>query len=187
MTIHVALLRGINVGGKNKIAMADLRQAMESMGFSGVQSVLQSGNLVFRSGQLKGPALERHLEAESAKRLKLPVDYVVRSAKEWAKIIASNPFPDEAKNDPSHLVVLCLKAKPPAGKVKTLEAAAKGGELIQAVGQQLYIAYKAGIADSKLTSALFDQRLGISGTGRNWNTVLKLKTMIDGIEDNSGR
>ena len=118
MPMRVALLRGINVGGRNRVAMADLRDLFTDLGFTDVKSLLQSGNLVFQGGARKtDTALERLLETETAKRLDVSPDYFIRSAAEWRQIVADNPFPREAKSDPGHLVVMCLKSAPPAAKV----------------------------------------------------------------------
>src|SRR5262249_48285926 len=114
MSVHIALLRGINVGGPNMVAMSDLRDLFGALGLAGATSLLQSGNLLFQSGQLTGAALEDLLEVETAKRLNVSADYFVRSAAEWDKIVARNPFPEEAKNDPGHLLVMFLKTAPPA-------------------------------------------------------------------------
>src|SRR5207245_10932806 len=174
MSIHVALLRGINVGGRNMVAMSDLRGLFEALGFAGARTLLQSGNLVFESGPRTGPALERLLETETAKRCNVPIDYFVRSAEEWHTIIARNPFPKEAERDPGHLVAMLLKTAPQATDVRALQAAIKGPEILRADGAQLYIVYPEGIGRSTLTPALIERKLGTRGTGRNWNTVLKL-------------
>src|ERR1700730_10493888 len=112
MSIHVALLRAVNVGGRNSVAMSDLRDLLGDLGFSGVTTLLQSGNVVFQSDRLTGHALERLLEKETSKRLGVSGDYVIRSAEEWETIVARNPLPKEAKSDPSHLVVMFLKTAP---------------------------------------------------------------------------
>jgi uncharacterized protein (DUF1697 family) len=177
MSVHIALLRGINVGGHNMVAMSDLRDLFGALGLAGATSLLQSGNLVFQSGQLTGAALEHLLEVETAKRLNVSADYFVRSAAEWDKIVARNPFPEEAKNDPGHLVVMFLKKAPPAKRLDALQAAIEGPEKISAAGKQLYIVYPAGIGRSKLTGALIEKTLGSRGSGRNWNTVLKLAAL----------
>src|SRR5262245_52873862 len=114
MTRQVALLRAINVAGKNMVAMSDLRKTLDNLGFHEVQSLLQSGNLVFQCDRRAGAALEKLLEAETAKRLNVTCDYFVRSAAELAMVVAANPFPDEAQRDPGHLVVMFLKAAPQA-------------------------------------------------------------------------
>jgi uncharacterized protein (DUF1697 family) len=179
MSIQVALLRGINVGGKCLVAMADLRALVERLGYSGVRTLLQSGNLVFEGGRRKGVELERLLEIETARRLDVTVDYVIRSAKEWQEVIADNPFPKEARLDPSHLVVVFLKAKPQAQDVQALEASIQGPERLQAMGKQLYIVYPTGIGQSKLTGTLIERKLGLRGTARNWNTVMKLAALCE--------
>jgi uncharacterized protein (DUF1697 family) len=177
MSMHVALLRGINVGGRNMIAMTDLRDLCEGLGFAGARTLLQSGNLVFASDRLTGDALERRLEAETAKRCGVSADYLVRTAAQWKQIVAKNPFKDEAERDPGHLVVTLLKTAPAAKDVKALQGAFDVPETVTAVGKQLYILYPAGIGRSKLTNALIERKLGCRATGRNWNTVLKLAAM----------
>jgi uncharacterized protein (DUF1697 family) len=174
MTVHVALLRGVNLGGRTQVAMSDLRDLLTELRFAQVRSVLNSGNLVFSGGRKTGAALERFLETEAEKRLGLRTDFHVRTAAEWATIVDKNPFDAEAKHDPSHLVVMFLKKAPTAKAVETLRAAITGPEIVEAVGRQAYIVYPAGIGRSRLTSNLIDAKLGTRGTGRNWNTVLKL-------------
>jgi len=178
MSIHVALLRGINVGGRNMVAMSDLRNLLEALGFADARSLLQSGNLVFRSNRRTGSSLERLLEIETAKRLAVSIDYLVRSREEWDKIVARNPFPDEAKRDPSHLVVTFLKSVPQANDVKALQAAIRGPEIVRSEGKQLYVVYPNGIGRSKLTNTLIEKTLASRATGRNWNTVLKLAALM---------
>jgi uncharacterized protein (DUF1697 family) len=157
--------------------MSVLRELMEALGFAGAKTVLQSGNLVFDSGRLSGSALERRLEQETAERLRVSADYVVRTAAEWHKVIARNPFPREAKQDPGHLVVMFLKSAPAAKNVQALRAAIKGPEVIHDDKQQLYIFYPEGIGRSKLTGVLIEKVFGTRGTARNWNTILKLAAL----------
>lgn len=179
MPMHVALLRGINVGGHNPIAMSDLRDLLGRLGLTDARSLLQSGNLVFGSHRLTGEKLEHLLETETAKRLAVTADYLVRTADEWRAIIAKNPFPDEAERDPSHLLVMCLKAAAAKKDVQALEAAIRGPEIVRAIGRQLYLVYPAGIGRSKLTGTLIENRLKTRGTARNWNTVQKLAELLD--------
>jgi len=174
MTIHIALLRAINVGGRNLVGMSGLRDLMAALRFAGVRTLLQSGNLVFQGDRRAGAELERLLEVETEKRLGVAVVYFVRTATEWETIIARNPFPAEAERDPGHLLVLFLKKAPEAEEVRALEAAIRGPEIVRAEGKQLYIVYPAGIGRSKLTNTLIERKLGSRSTGRNWNTILKL-------------
>ncbi len=177
MTTYIAVLRGINVGGHKPVAMSDLRGLLEELGFSDVRTLLQTGNLVFPGGARTGGALERLLETEAAKRLDLKTTFLVRTAKEWQAVIAKNPFREEAKSDPGHLVVAFLKDAPQASAVRSLQAAIRGPEIIRAQGKQLYIVYPAGIGRSKFTNKLIEDTLDTRATGRNWNTVLKLAAL----------
>lgn len=177
MTTHVALLRGINVGGHKPVGMSGLRSLLEDLGFDGVQTLLQTGNVVFRGASKTGASLERLLEAEAEKRLGLSTAFLVRTASEWDTIVERNPFPNEAEGDPAHLVVLFLKDAPQPAAVEALRAAITGAEVIGADGKQLYIVYPAGIGRSTLTNKLMEDRLSTRGTGRNWNTVLKLAAL----------
>jgi uncharacterized protein (DUF1697 family) len=177
MPIQIALLRAINVGGHAAVAMADLRDLLTRLGLLEPQSLLQSGNLVFRSGPGTGAALERLLETEAEKRLRLRTDFFVRTAPEWKAVVARNPFGREAERDPGHLLVMFLKELPDAGRVKAVQAAIKGPEVVRAEGRQLYIVYPEGIGRSRLTGTLIEKKLGGRGTARNWNTVLKLAAL----------
>ncbi len=179
MTTYIALLRAINVGGTKTIAMADLRAFVEALGFDDARTLLQTGNVVFEGKAQGAAAIERLLESEAAKRLDLQTDFMIRTDKELAAIITRNRFPNEAKRDPSHLVVQFMKDAPTAAAVKSLQGAIKGPETVRAIGKQLYVVYPDGIGRSKLTAKLMEDKLGTRATGRNWNTVLKLAALTD--------
>jgi uncharacterized protein (DUF1697 family) len=187
MTVQIVLLRAVNVGGRGAVAMSDLRDVIAALGFKEARSLLQSGNLMFDAGRQAGPALERLLEREAAKRLELRTDFFVRSVKELDAIVAKNPFRTEARDDPGHLVVMLLKEAPGAEAVEALRAAIKGREVIHAAGRHLYIAYPDGIGRSRLTHAVIEGKLGTRGTGRNWNTVLKLAELARDMIRSGGR
>ena len=177
MPKFVALLRGVNVGGNRKIAMADLRAFFAALGYADAQTLLQSGNVVFAAAE-SAAALERKLETEARARLGLATDFHVRSAHDWRGVVADNPFPDAARRDPGHLVVQTLKGAPTAARVRALRDAIAGRELVEVRGRCAYIAYPDGIGPSRLTAAVLDAGLGTRGTGRNWNTVLKLQALL---------
>jgi uncharacterized protein (DUF1697 family) len=172
---HIALLRGVNVGGNKPIAMAKLRNLLTELGFEQPRSLLQSGNLVFKSKERTGIDLEDLLEKEAAQRLDLHTDFFVRTREAWKRIIANNPFPDEAQRNPAHLVVMHLKRAPSLSEVEALQAAIIGPERVAVEGRQAYIVYPAGIGRSRLTNAIVEKKLCTRGTSRNWNTVLKLE------------
>jgi uncharacterized protein (DUF1697 family) len=171
---YLALLRGINVGGRKLVAMTDLRELLTLLGFADARSVLQSGNLIGRCGARPPARLERLLEMEAQKRLDLRTDFFVRTAAQWQTIVAHNPFHKEAERDPGHLVVMFLKDPPEAKDLHALQAAIVGPEIVRADGRHAYIVYPNGQGRSRLTHALIEKKLGTRGTGRNWNTVLKL-------------
>ena len=171
MGAHVALLRGVNVGGNNRAPAAELKAMAADLGFGRARTLLASGNLVFDGGDADGAALEARLEAAVRGRLGIEVDVLVRTGGELAAIIDGNPFPEAAEDDPSHLVVMFLKAAPDAGTAKALEAAPGAGpEQVRVRGREIYVVYPEGIGTSKLV-------LKARGTARNWNTVTKLLAM----------
>ncbi len=175
--MQVALLRAVNLGPHGKIAMNDLRAMMTDLGLEDGKTLLASGNLVFRGGARTGAALGRELEGETKKRFGLATDFFVRSAAEWSALVAANPFPVEAREDPSHLVTIFLKEPVKSTAVAGLQAAIAGREVVRSHGnaaREVYITYPDGIGTSKVTITLIEKKLGTRGTGRNWNTVLKL-------------
>lgn len=176
---YVALLRAVNLGPHQRIVMADLRAIGEKCGWSKVRTVVQTGNLLFETKQQRVSALEQQLEAALAKAFGLSTPVLVRSAKDWRAALEANPFPRQAKSDPSHLVIMVLKAKCSAGALETLRAAIVGRERVELVGQQLYAVYPDNIGESKLTSALIERKLGVTGTARNWNTARKVLDAFD--------
>ncbi|MGC1188117.1 MAG: DUF1697 domain-containing protein [Candidatus Acidiferrales bacterium] len=178
MTTFIALLRGINVGGHQLISMADLRDLLAKLKFADVRSLVQSGNLVFRSDRKNSDQIERLLEDELEKRLKIRTDFFVRTAAEWDAIIANNPFRKEAERDSAHLVALLLKTEPDPKQIAALKEAIAGPERFFVHGKLAYIVYPNGIGTSKLTNPLLDRKLETRGTSRNWNTVLKLAALI---------
>ena len=174
MTMYIGVLRAINLGSHNKIAMSDLRAMLETLGFDDPKTLLLSGNIVFTAATGSSAKLEQQLEAASAKHLKVTTDYFVRSAKEWLQIVDQNPFPKEAKNDPSHLLMMCLRDAPLPAQVKALQTSITGREVVKAKGRHAYFVYPDGVGRSKLTIQKIEKALATRGTARNWNTVLKL-------------
>jgi uncharacterized protein (DUF1697 family) len=174
--VHIALIRGVNVGGRAMIAMADLRAACERLRFQNPRTLLNSGNLVVESPD--APAqVESRLEKGMEKLLGRELEFFVRSSKEWDAIIKTNPYAKEAKADPGRLVLLCFKDKVTPAAVKDLQKKIPGRETLEARGREGYAYYPDGQGQSKFTGALIDRTLGTRCTARNWNTVLKLAAM----------
>jgi uncharacterized protein (DUF1697 family) len=169
---RVALLRGVNNVGSRRVSMADLRALFVKIGFADALTLLNSGNVVFTADRRSNAALERLVEFEIERRLKLITTCFVRNAKELNQIVAANPLPEKGKNDPSHLLVVFLKQVPSAQELAAVRAANDGRpEIVHAIGREAYVYYPKGIAESKF-------RLGWDGTARNWNTVLKVHALM---------
>jgi uncharacterized protein (DUF1697 family) len=180
MSAFVALLRAVNLGPHNKIGMAELKTVAAGAGLTSARTLLQSGNLLFKAKTKGAPVLEKLLEGALAAELELKTPVVVRSAAQWQDALDANPFPQAAKADPGHLVLMPLKAKPDKAALAALRAAIVGREQVELLRQELYLVYPDGIGRSKLTSALIERKLGVTGTGRNWNTALKIAALLKG-------
>jgi uncharacterized protein (DUF1697 family) len=177
MAAHIALLRAVNVGGRS-LKMGELAAFARDLGLEAPRTLLQSGNLVFESDRTAAAELESRLETGAEARFGFQIDFMVRSAAEWRALVAANPFPDAARDDPSHLLAMPLKAAPASGAPAALRDAIKGPERAELIGRTAYLVYPEGIGRSKLTIRVIEKQLGVRGTARNWNTVLKLAEMV---------
>ncbi|MEF3303724.1 DUF1697 domain-containing protein [Paenibacillus sp. GYB003] len=178
MTIHIALLRGINVGGKNKIKMADLREALGKLGLARVQTYIQSGNILFESDEDEA-ALRERIERGIESSFGLPIKVVLRTSEELGKIAASRPFSDEqiaeadASGEGESLYVAMLASEPPTERIGKLKAASDiTGDLFHIEGRDIYLLFRGSVRDSKLMVPV--EKLGVTTTTRNWKTVSKL-------------
>jgi uncharacterized protein (DUF1697 family) len=174
---YIGLLRGVNLGPTRRLLMSDLRVLLAEMGLGDPRTLLQSGNIVFTTNSRSATALERRLDAETAKRFKLETIYYLRTPEEWSAMVRGNPFKAEAESDPGRLHVACFREPVTAAKVKALAAVIPGRESVKGSGRDLYFFYPDGMGQSKLTPTLIDRTLGQKGTMRNWNTVRKLHVL----------
>ncbi len=173
-TTVVALLRGINVGGHNKLPMAQLREIAASIGLADVQTYIQSGNLVASTDgdpSAVGPALGDAIT--SATGLTVPV--IVRTASEWAQLVAANPFPGAADLG-KHVHVICLPTAA-SESLRAFEASGFAPEEFAVVGSEIYLHLPDGMGRSKLAIAVHRLPEAAAGTARNWNTVQKLAAL----------
>jgi len=177
MARQVVLLRGINIGARNRVPMAKLREVLEKADFEDVRTYLQSGNVVL-SSKTKPEQTARKCERLIRSEFGLEIDVVVRTPAELAKAVERNPLGEVAK-DPKRYQVSFLSAKlPPAGR-KKLEAAVVEPEQFVAIGREVYAWHPDTIARSRLWALLAGQQLGLTATSRNWTTVMKLLEMAD--------
>lgn len=174
---HLALLRGINVGGKNKLPMADLRGILESLGCEDVRTYIQSGNVVFRASSKARKGLEGRLSESIASTLGLTIPVLIRSAEEVEEAVARNPF-QGPKFEPKHLHFGFLADRPTAAARKSLDPNRSPGDRFEVLDRCLYLHCPNGLARTKLTNAYFDRALGTVSTVRNWKTTQKLLEML---------
>lgn len=173
---YVALLRGINIGSHNRIAMPALREALEAAGFEDVQTYVQSGNVVLGS-RANPEAVRRKIEKVLGEQFGLDVAVVVRSRAELAAVARRNPLRKEA-TDPKRYQVTFLSAKLSAKVVRELEDTAADGERVVVSGREVYAWHPATIARSKLWNKLAGKSLGVDATSRNWSTVEALLELL---------
>ena len=157
--------------------MPKLRDLLIEVKLGNPRTFLQSGNVVFTSTSANTSSLERKLEIATEKRFGFCPTYTLRGQRELDSAIAGNPFPKEARSDPSHLVMLFPKTAVSAKTVTRLRTAIRGREVVAGEGRALYLYFPDGIGPSKLTPAIVEKTLGTPATMRNWNTVTKLSAL----------
>jgi len=177
--VHVALLRGVNVGGKNKLPMAVLADICASVGCEDVRTYIQSGNVVFRS-RVGEQVIARRIAGRIAKLCRIEAPVVVRSRTELRRIARSNPFLERGL-DAGTLHVAFLARAPGKKRAATLDPKRSPGDSFRLVGRALYLHLPNGVARTKLTNAYLDATLGTTSTVRNWRTVTKLVEMADAV------
>lgn len=171
---QIALLRGVNVGPRNRVAMADLRAALAER-FDNVATHLQSGNVVLNA-QERGEDLAQECERLIAERFGLEIAVLVRTAEELRIVIERDPLAGIA-TDPKRYQVSFLAAEPDPAVLERLSTLAAGDERLVAEGRELYAWHPDGIARSRLWAALAGPGLGVRATARNWTTVNRLLAM----------
>jgi uncharacterized protein (DUF1697 family) len=170
---HVALLRGINVGGKNKVPMTDLIALFEEAGCERVSTFIASGNVLFSASERIVKRLPVVLEAAIEGRFGFRVPVVLRSAAELRAVPATNPFL-RAGADPAALHVAFLAAEPTPAAIAALDPRRSPPDEFVVRGREVFLKLPNGVARTKLSNAWFDVKLGTTSTVRNWRTVLKL-------------
>lgn len=175
---HVVLLRGVNVGGKNRLPMATLTGLLEAAGGQGVATYLQSGNAVLAVTA----AVARRLPAEVERRIEaalgLRVPVVVRTVEEFREVVRRNPFPGAART-PRHHHVAFLAGAPSAAAVAALDPARSPPDAFEVQGREVYLSLPNGAAGTRLTNDYLDRTLGTVSTLRNWRTVLALAALLE--------
>jgi uncharacterized protein (DUF1697 family) len=173
---HVALLRGINVSGKNMLPMKELAQMFSDAGCTGVRTYIQSGNVIF-DAPAGAPGICDGIKAKIEKRYGYRVPLILRTPAQLLKTIRDNPFLKAGAHEKT-LHVYFLADSPNSKAIAALDAARSAPDAFHVRGQEIYLHLPNGMGRSKLTNAYFDSKLSTICTARNWATVLKLSEMM---------
>jgi uncharacterized protein (DUF1697 family) len=174
MPRYVALLRGINLGPRNKVAMGRLRTSFERLGYEEVATYIQSGNVIFSTDRVATGALEHAVQHTIESTFDLRIAVLVRTAAEMRRIVERNPFPKAVAKS---LYVTFLSARPSASGRRAHGGAAAGNDEFKVIGRELYLHLPDGFGRSRLASTPVERTLGVTGTTRNWRTVATLADM----------
>ena len=177
--VIVALLRGINVGGKNRMPMKELAALFVDAGCDDVRTYIQSGNVVFRTGPPAGEEISAIISASILSRFGYRVPVITRTAREFQGIVRANPFV-EAGAEADKLHVMFLAELPDGAQVEALDPDRSPGDEFAVLGCEVYLHCPNGVARTKLTNSYFDSRLSTTSTTRNWRTVQRLLELATG-------
>ena len=176
---YISILRGINVGGNRKILMSDLNKLFVNLGFSKVETYIQSGNVIFESNQKwSNVDLEERIQKAIAETYGFDVPVIVRTTDEWAKSIVNNLYWKEKDADIDRLHLTCLKDIPSPELLDKIKLFQFLPDRYEIIGKDVFIFCAAGYGKSKLTNPFFESKLKVPATTRNWKTVMKLHEMI---------
>jgi uncharacterized protein (DUF1697 family) len=174
--VHVALLRGINVGGRSMVAMSALKGMFSAAGGAEVRTWIQSGNVLFRAGPAAAGEIAADVAATIARRLGLEVAVIVRTGDELDRVTKANPFLRRGA-DPKSLHVMFLEGRPSSARIAALDPGRSPPDEFVVQGAEVYLMCPNGVARTKLGNAWFEGKLGMRATMRNWRTVLKLAAL----------
>jgi uncharacterized protein (DUF1697 family) len=172
MARHILLLRGVNVGSHNRLAMPKLREALTNAGYGDVRTYLQSGNVVV-SSRHEPADVAREVTQLIADHFGLDIAVVARTGAQLAEVVARNPL-GKVATDPKRYQVSFLDTKPSAAVLRRIEEAAAPPERVVAIGREIYAWHPETIARSRLWTLLAGKQLGVTATARNWTTVTRL-------------
>lgn len=174
MKTFISMLRGINVGGQNKIAMPELKRLYEGLGFTDVQTYVQSGNVVFDSSVQSAAELAETIEAQLAQKYGSKITVFVRDAADFRRILNSNPFLTGRNESPSFLHVTFLYQDPKPDQWGSLKAPASSSDEFFPGTREVFLFCPNGYGRTKLSNTFFERKLAMPATTRNWNTVQAL-------------
>ena len=174
---YVALLRGINVGGKNKLPVRDLTALCAEAGCADVRCYVQSGNIVFESTATDARGIPARIATQIAERFGFRIPIALRTLEQLKRVVGNNPFLEQGASEEA-LHVMFLDDPPSPEKVAGLDPSRSAGDAFAVRGQEIYLHLPNGVADTKLTNACFDARLTTISANRNWKTITKLLVLM---------
>jgi uncharacterized protein (DUF1697 family) len=182
MTVIISMLRGVNVGGHNKIKMDALRALYESLKLRNAQTYVQSGNVIFKTDERDIARLTKRIEDGIERKFGFRPDVIVRTAAEMRDVIARNPFAKRRGIEPGKLLVSFLASDPGEEAREKVRQMKCDPEELRIEERELYIYFPNGSGRSKLSLAKLEKVLKTPITGRNWNSVTKMLEMAEGLE-----
>jgi uncharacterized protein (DUF1697 family) len=177
---YAALLRGVNLGSHNKVAMPALRTLVETLGCENAATYLQSGNVVFTSSRA-ATALRGAIEAALEREVGIRAAVLLRTKAELRKLVAANPYADRVA-DPRRLHVIFLSATPSRARVRAFDGAEFAPDEYRLVGRDVFAFYPRGYGRTKLTTATIEKQFGVTATSRNWRTVAALAELTSSLK-----
>jgi uncharacterized protein (DUF1697 family) len=178
---YIALLRGINVSGKNTIKMVELTAMMETLKFKNIKTYIQSGNIVFSDNSTDTFKLETKIKAAILKTFGHTVPVLVIAANIFSEVIKKNPYLKEVKSDSAFWHVTLLSDIPEPEKVKLLQTSEYGSTTFKYVNKAIYLYTPDGYGNTKLTNTFIENKLKVSATTRNWKTMLALQEIVASV------
>jgi uncharacterized protein (DUF1697 family) len=182
MPVLISMLRGVNLGSHNRIKMDALRAMYESLGFETPRSYVQSGNVVFRTKERNTAKLAAKIQGAIEKKFKCCPEVILRTTEELRKAIKATPFPTSRKLEPGKILVTFLAGEPPSEAQENLARFHEYPEEIHLKGRELYIYFPNGAGRSKLPWSSVERFLKVTGTARNWNSVLAMLQIAEEME-----
>ena len=176
---YVALLRGINVGGNNKLPMADLREMFIAAGCAEVKSYIQSGNVIFKATRSEASEIPGIVGARIAATFGYRTPLLLRTVEQLGDVLQNNPFLTDMETDDRHYVMF-LDGEPDPARVESLDPNLSAPDRYELRGQEVYLSLRAGAATTRLTNNYFDTKLRTISTMRNWRTVTTLLELMGG-------
>jgi uncharacterized protein (DUF1697 family) len=177
MGIYIAMLRGINVGGKRIIKMEVLKKIFSDLEFQNIQTYIQSGNIIFQSKSTKIDELQEKISSEILKTLFFEVPVIVKDKREFDEIILNNPFLKDKTKKEEYFHISFLSKRPNIQFIEQLKIGVNQTEEFQIINQAIYLFCPNGYSNSKLTNGFIENKLGVIATTRNWKTVIRIQNL----------